>query len=61
MNGYLVSCFDKDSFANSIYKVLFLNELIDKENKQEMLKERYNPLTEAKSIIQRASKDLKKN
>ena len=61
VNGYLVSCFDKDLFANSIYKVLFLNELIDKENKQGMLKERYNPLTEAKSIIQRASKDLKKS
>ena len=60
VNGYLVPCFDKDSFANSIYKVFFLNELFDKENKQEMLKVRYNPLTEAKNIIQMASEDLKK-
>ena len=60
VNGYLVPCFDKESFANSIFKVLFLNELIDKENKQEMLKSRYDPFTEAKVIIQKASEDLGK-
>jgi len=60
-NGYLVSCFDKEVFANSIFKVLFLNELIDKDNKHEMLKSRYDPFSEAKIIIEKSSEDLKKN
>ena len=60
VNGYLVPCFDKEVFSNSIFKALFLDELIDKENKQEMLKSRYDPSSEAKIIIKKASEDLKK-
>ena len=59
VNGYLVPCFDKNAFANSIYKTLFLKELIDKENKKEMIKKRYDPLSEANMIIKKALHDLK--
>lgn len=60
VNGYLVPCFNKEIFSNSIFKALFLNELVDKENKQEILKTRYDPSSEAKIIIKKASEDLKK-
>ena len=61
VNGYLVPCFDKEIFSNSIIKVLFLKELIDKDNKHKMLKSRYDPSSEAKMIIQKASEDLKES
>ena len=53
-------CFNKEIFSNSIFKALFLNELVDRENKQEILKTRYDPSSEAKIIIKKASEDLKK-
>ena len=45
------------AFGSKGYNVI----LIDKDNKHEMLKSRYDPFSEAKIIIEKASEDLKKN
>ena len=59
VNGYLVPCFNKEIFANSIFKVLFLDELIDKNNENNKLKSFFDYSYEAKMIIQHTLKDLK--
>ncbi len=59
VNGYLVPCFSKENFSNSIFKALFLNELVDPKNENEKLKSIFNYTNEAKMIIQNASEDLK--
>ena len=59
VNGYLVPCFNREVFSNSIFKVLFSNGLIDKNNENEKLKLLFNSSYEAKTIIQNASNDLK--
>lgn len=59
VNGYLVPCFDKEIFANSIFKALFLNKLINNDIVKETIKLRHEPSNEAKTIIKRAVEDLK--
>ena len=59
VNGYLVPCFNKEIFANSIFKALFLDELIDKNNENNKLKSFFDYSYEAKMIIQHTLKDLK--
>ena len=61
VNGYLVPCFNKEIFSNSIFKVLFLNELNTKNINHERLKSLFSASSEANLIIKHAHDDLKKN
>ena len=60
VNGYLIPCFDKNIFADAILKILFFNELNDKNNENNKLKSLFNSSYEAKTIIEHANNDLKK-
>lgn len=55
-NGYLVPCFNKMIFANSISKVLFTQKSKFKSNKAKSL---FHPLNEVNKIIKIAKIDLK--
>ena len=59
VNGYLVPSFNEKAFSQAITKVLFLNELIDKDNEKEKIKLIFSSSEEAKTISQHANKDLK--
>ena len=58
-NGYLVSCFETKLFAESIYKVLFLKKIIDKEVVNKKLKKVFNSFYEAETIIKHSKRDIK--
>ena len=56
-NGYLVKCFDKPGYAKSIYKELFLKKIKRNNTKLKKIKNYFNPLNEANSIIKIAKMD----
>ncbi len=58
LNGYLISKFDKQAFAQAIFKTIFKKNFKDNHTWTQTLKKRYDSKTEAEMIIERASKDL---
>ncbi len=60
VNGYVVSCFNKKYFAESIYKSLYSNKLDIEKDINQTIKLRYDPMSEAKKIVKLAQEDLEK-
>ena len=59
INGYLAPNFNKQIFAELIYKVLRGKQLNDEKNLQHSLKLRYSTESEANTIINHSIKDIK--
>ena len=60
VNGYLIEKFDKQKFAEAIFKTLFEKKFEDKQNWAEFLKKRYDVKNEAELIVEKAKKDFSK-
>ena len=60
VNGYVIPCFNKNLFAEAIYKSLYLNELNVEKDLNESIKLRYNSISEAKKIVKIAKEDFEK-
>ena len=60
LNGYLVPCFNIDIFANSVFKSIFLNNFNFNDEKNKNLKNVFNSLNEAKTLVEFAEDDYKK-
>jgi len=57
-NGYLVSCFNRRVFAESIYKVLFFKKFVDKNKINKKLKKIFNSFYEAETFIKHSKRDI---
>ena len=56
----LIEKFDKQKFAEAIFKTLFEKKFEDKQNWAEFLKKRYDVKNEAELIVEKAKKDFSK-
>ena len=60
VNGSLIKEFDKQKFAEAIFKTLFEKKFEDKQNWTKSLKKRYDVKNEAELIVEKAMNDFSK-
>ena len=60
INGFLIPKFDKNKFAEAIYNTIFDKKFNKDKEWNNFLKLRYNSITEAEMILDKAQRDFKK-
>ena len=60
INGFLIPKFDKNKFAEAIYNTIFNKKFNKDKEWNNFLKLRYNSITEAEMILDKAQRDFKK-
>lgn len=60
VNGFLIEKFDKQKFAEAIFKTLFEKKFEDRKNWNKFLQKRYSSENEAEMVVKKALKDFSK-